>query len=119
MNMVKDEDLMHTLFFSGGDFIYSLKESAHTILEIFRLILKSLSNTLENNGGGSSLDDRVGQATRLRRIPNTVNMASDDGQGNPLYCIPLFYEDVISMNLSEVICLWREVQDLFLPKVGV
>ena len=41
----------------------------------------------------STLDDSVGQSTRLRRVPNTVNMSSSDENGNPYYCIPLLEED--------------------------
>ena len=52
--------------------------------------------------GKNTLDDRVGQPTRLRRVPNTVNMSSSDKEGNPYYCIPLIKED-LSFNLEHIL----------------
>tara|TARA_R100001510_G_scaffold57640_1_gene66594 strand:- start:19 stop:1008 length:990 start_codon:yes stop_codon:yes gene_type:complete len=118
MGMVKDEDLMHTLFFSGRGFHLFIEGERTNDIRNIQAYFKVVKEFLRNGGGGSSLDDRVGQATRLRRVPNTVNMASDDGQGNPLYCIPLFYEDVISMTLSEVIEMARSPRLIPFRKSG-
>ena len=118
MNMVKDEDLMHTLFFSGRGFHLFIEGERTYDIRNIQAYFKVVKQYLENNGGGSSLDDRVGQATRLRRVPNTVNMASDDGQGNALYCIPLFYEDVITMALEDVLLLASKPRHIPFQKSG-
>ena len=118
MSMVKDEDLMHTLFFSGRGFHLFIEGERTDDIRNIQAYFKVIKEYLRNSGGGSSLDDRVGQSSRLRRVPNTVNMASDDGQGNPLYCIPLFYKDVISMTLSEVIEMARSPRHIPFQKSG-
>ena len=55
-------------------------------------------------GEDITLDDRVGQTTRLRRVPNTVNMSSSDNEGNPYFCIPLVEED-LSNDVSHILSL--------------
>ena len=94
MDWVNMNDYQHTLFFSGRGFhLFIFGEPIDNIRSIqtfFRFIKKNLTNTF----GKNTLDDRVGQTTRLRRIPNTVNMSSMDENGNPYFCIPLFYDDL-------------------------
>ena len=52
---------------------------------IFGLPLRLLAREVydkcvEKVGIENTLDDRVGQPTRLRRVPNTVNMSSSDNE---------------------------------------
>jgi len=118
MQMVKDEDLIHTLFFSGRGFHLFIEGNRTDNIRDIQAYFKVVKQYLYENGGGSSLDDRVGQASRLRRVPNTVNMASDDGSGNVLYCIPLFYEDVFSMNLEDILLMARSPRLIPFQKSG-
>ena len=55
-------------------------------------------------GKKNSLDERVGQKTRLRRVPNTVNMSSSDGNGNARYCIPLTIDD-LRLDIEEILTM--------------
>jgi len=91
MEHVKENDWEHSLFFSGRGFhLFIEGERTHSIrnIQVFFRQMKALL------GENSTLDDRVGQISRLRRVPNTVNLSSSDENGNPYYCIPLFYEDL-------------------------
>lgn len=91
MEHVKENKWEHSLFFSGRGFhLFIEGEQTHSIrnIQVFFRRMKSLL------GENSTLDDRVGQITRLRRVPNTVNLSSSDGNGNSYYCIPLFYDDL-------------------------
>ncbi len=95
MNYVYDNDYEHTLFFSGRGFhlflFGEIADSMRSIQFFFREVKKFLVSKV---GEKVSLDDRVGQVTRLRRVPNTVNMSSSDENNNPYYCIPLLKEDL-------------------------
>jgi len=95
MGFVYEKDYEHTLFFSGRGFhlfvFGEIAESMRSIQFFFRDIKQYL---IEQVGKNITLDDRVGQITRLRRIPNTVNMSSSDERGNPYFCIPLLKEDL-------------------------
>ncbi len=118
MQMVKEQDLMHTLFFSGRGFHLFIEGERTNDIRNIQAYFREVKGYIRDNGGGSSLDDRVGQTTRLRRIPNTVNMASEDEQGNPLYCIPIFHEDVFSMNLEDILSLARKPRIIPFRKSG-
>ena len=95
MTYVIENDYQYTLFFSGRGFhLFIFGEVTDTIRNIqvfFREIKAYLVNRV---GSDITLDDRVGQATRLRRIPNTVNMSSRDENGSPYFCIPLLRTDL-------------------------
>ncbi len=95
MALVYEKDYEHTLFFSGRGFhlflFGELAKDMRSIQFFFRDIKQYL---IEHVGKNITLDDRVGQITRLRRVPNTVNMSSSDENGNPYFCIPLLKEDL-------------------------
>jgi len=85
----------HTIFFSGRGFhLFVFGKQVDNIRGIqayFREVKEYLDSKV---GDENSLDERVGQVTRSRRVPNTVNLASDNGNGIPYYCIPIFQEDI-------------------------
>ena len=85
----------HTIFFSGRGFhLFVYGENAESIRGI-QAFFREVKNYLDSKTMSKhSLDERVGQTTRLRRVPNTVNLASDNGKGIPYYCIPIFEEDI-------------------------
>ena len=49
----------------------------------------------------------VGQTSRLRRVPNTVNMSSSDGRGNARYCIPLTVDD-LDLSVEDILSLAKK-----------
>jgi len=118
MDWVMEKDIMHTLFFSGRGFHLFLDgketDSIRNIQAYFKEIKKMLISKV---GKDITLDDRVGQTTRLRRIPNTVNMSSADKNGNPLFCIPLMYDD-LSLPLNELMTLASKPRNIPFKKVG-
>ena len=81
MEMVIDNDYLHTLFFSGRGFHLFLfgktTKNMRNVQTFFREVKQLLDLKVGKN---NSLDERVGQKTRLRRVPNTVNMSSSDGK---------------------------------------
>ncbi len=95
MTYVIENDYQYTLFFSGRGFhLFVFGEVTDTIRNI-QVLFREIKTYLVNRVGSDiTLDDRVGQATRLRRIPNTVNMSSRDENGNPYFCIPLLRTDL-------------------------
>ena len=95
MTYVIENDYQYTLFFSGRGFhLFVFGEVTDTIRNI-QVFFREIKTYLVNRVGSDiTLDDRVGQATRLRRIPNTVNMSSRDENGNPYFCIPLLRTDL-------------------------
>mgnify|MGYP005988234149 FL=1 len=107
MELVLEQEFEYTLFFSGRGFHMFIfgeiveSKDMRSIQYFFREIKKYLISKV---GDDITLDDRVGQKTRLRRVPNTVNMASADSNGNPYYCIPLLEED-LSKDISEILSL--------------
>ena len=68
-------------------------------------------------GSKNTLDDRVGQTTRLRRVPNTVNMSSSDENGNPRYCVPLTVDD-LSLSLEEILSIAKKPRHIPFKKGG-
>tara|TARA_R100000900_G_scaffold1565_1_gene3466 strand:- start:5471 stop:6463 length:993 start_codon:yes stop_codon:yes gene_type:complete len=105
MEYVITNDIQHSCFFSGRGFHLFLHgevtDNIRDIQAYFRIIKKYLKN---NTNYEITLDDRVGQSTRLRRVPNTVNMSSRNEAGIPYYCIPIFYED-LARGLSHILKL--------------
>lgn len=91
LGYINKHDYQHTMFFSGKGFhlfVYGEVTDDIRNIQAFYREVKSLL------GSDSTLDDRVGQTTRLRRIPNTVNLSSSDENGVPYYCIPIFENDL-------------------------
>jgi len=88
-------EYQHTIFFSGRGFhLFVFGENAENIRGI-QAFFREVKNHLDSKTNSKhSLDERVGQTTRLRRVPNTVNLASDSGNGIPYYCIPIFEDDI-------------------------
>ena len=105
MELVIQRNYLHTLFFSGRGFHLFLfgkrAKDMRSVQVLFREIKEYLSSKV---GKKNTLDDRVGQTTRLRRVPNTVNMSSSDKKGNPYYCIPLTIDD-LSKDLEAILAL--------------
>ena len=93
-------DTKHTTFFSGRGFhlfvFGEMTDEPRNLQFYFREVRDYLQNNRTKENGffnrnySLTLDERVGQTTRLRRVPNTVNLASDNGHGIPYYCIPIF-----------------------------
>tara|TARA_R110001592_G_scaffold95358_2_gene274820 strand:+ start:4315 stop:5316 length:1002 start_codon:yes stop_codon:yes gene_type:complete len=90
-------DTKHTLFFSGRGFhlfvFGEVTDEPRNLQFYFREVRDYLLGQ-RYKASMLTLDERVGQTTRLRRVPNTVNLASDNGHGIPYYCIPIFEEDI-------------------------
>jgi len=118
MELVILRDYIHTLFFSGRGFhlfIFGKRTSGmRNVQTLFREIKEYLISKV---GKDITLDDRVGQTTRLRRVPNTVNMSSSDGRGNARYCIPLNTND-LSLSIEEIIELAKAPRHLPFEKGG-
>lgn len=107
MDWVAEKSYEHTLFFSGRGFhLFIFGEPAESIRSI-QTFFRQIKKKLEEAYGENSLDERVGQTTRLRRIPNTVNMSSSDENRNPYFCVPLFYND-LTLPLEEVLAIAKE-----------
>ena len=118
MQLVHQKDYLHTLFFSGRGFHLFLfgkrTKNMRNVQTFFREIKAYLSSKV---GSKNSLDDRVGQTTRLRRIPNTVNMSSSDENGNPYYCIPLT-RFVLMCELEDILEIAKEPRLIPFKKEG-
>ena len=118
MEMVIENNYLHTLFFSGRGFHLFLfgktTKNMRNVQTLFREIKQLLDLKV---GKKNSLDERVGQKTRLRRVPNTVNMSSSDGKGNALYCIPLTIDD-LRLDIEEILTMALEPRLLPFKKSG-
>jgi hypothetical protein len=118
MDLVYSRDYEHTLFFSGRGFhLFLFGEVTHNMRNIQVLFKEIKTYLVSKVGENNSLDDRVGQTTRLRRIPNTVNMSSLDENNKPYYCIPLLKEDLI-LPLSELLSLAKKPRHIPFQKGG-
>ena len=118
MEKIVGEDIMHTLFFSGRGFHLFLDgEPTNDIrnIQAYHRELKALLKSKVNRK--LTLDDRVGQATRLRRVPNTVNMSTTNNEGIAYYCIPLEHND-LSLELEQILSLASKPRHLPFRKVG-
>ena len=118
MEMVIENNYLHTLFFSGRGFHLFLfgkpTKNMRNIQTFFREIKQLLDLKV---GKKNSLDERVGQKTRLRRVPNAVNMSSSDGKGNARYCIPLTIDD-LRLDIEEILTMALEPRLLPFKKSG-
>ena len=93
LDYINKHDYLHTMFFSGKGFhlfVYGEVTDDIRNIQAFHRVVKELLPE------DSTLDDRVGQTTRLRRVPNTVNLSSSNENGVPYYCIPIFEDDLKS-----------------------
>jgi len=118
MELVYKRDYEHTLFFSGRGFHLFLFGSIAKDMRSIRIFFKEIKNYLISKVGKMiTLDDRVGQTTRLRRVPNTVNMSSANNEGNPYYCIPLLKTD-LSLDLNEILALAQRPRHIPFQKEG-
>lgn len=103
MELVINKNYLHTFFFSGRGFhlfLFGKRTNNSRNIQIFFKEIKEY--LISKVGKDITLDDRVGQDSRLRRVPNTVNMSSSDGKGNARYCIPLTIDD-LSLDLEEIL----------------
>jgi len=99
LDYVYERNIEHTCFFSGRGFHLFLEGEQIDNIRPIQFFFRQIKEHLESNIlHKSTLDERVGQSTRLRRIPNTVNMNSLK------YCIPIFKED-IEKGLDEILIL--------------
>ena len=118
MKMVIENNYLHTLFFSGRGFHLFLfgkpTKNMRNVQTLFREIKQLLVLKV---GKDNSLDERVGQKTRLRRVPNTVNMSSSDGKGNARYCIPLTIDD-LKLDIEQILSMALEPRLLPFKKSG-
>mgnify|MGYP003132396961 CR=1 FL=1 len=118
MNMVINNNWLHTLFFSGRGFHLFLfgkrTNNMRNVQTFFREVKENLSIKV---GRKNTLDERVGQTTRLRRVPNTVNMSSSDENGNPYYCVPLTVDD-LSLNLEQILSIAKKPRHIPFKKGG-
>ena len=118
MEMVIENNYLHTLFFSGRGFHLFLfgkpTKNMRNVQTFFREIKQLLDLKV---GKKNSLDERVGQKTRLRRVPNTVNMSSSDGKGNARYCIPLTIDD-LRLDIEEILTMALKPRLLPFKKSG-
>jgi len=118
MELVLSRQYKYTLFFSGRGFHLFLfgkrTSNMRNVQTLFREIKEYLVSKV---GKSNTLDERVGQTTRLRRVPNTVNMSSSDENGNPYYCIPLIEND-LSKNLESILVLAKEPRHIPFQKGG-
>ena len=118
MEMVIENNYLHTLFFSGRGFHLFLfgktTKNMRNVQTFFREVKQLLDLKV---GKKNSLDERVGQKTRLRRVPNTVNMSSSDGKGNARYCIPLTIDD-LRLDIEEILTMALKPRLLPFKKSG-
>ena len=105
MELVLEQEFEYTLFFSGRGFhMFIFGEEAKDMRSIQSFFREIKQYLISKVGKDITLDDRVGQTTRLRRVPNTVNMSSINNEGNSLFCIPLIEED-LSKEVSHILSL--------------
>ena len=91
MDYIKSNDWERSLFFSGRGFHLFIEGEPTTSIRNIQVFFNEVKSQLRQN---STLDERVGQVTRLRRIPNTVNLSSRGENGEPFFCVPLFDKDL-------------------------
>jgi len=117
MQKVLENNWEYTLFFSGRGFhLFLFGERTDNIRNI-QVFFREIKKTLDANFYPNTLDERVGQTTRLRRVPNTVNMSSSDSEGNPYYCIPLMKNE-LSFTLDGILDLASRPRHIPFKKGG-
>lgn len=117
MSYVTLNDWQHTLFFSGRGFhLFIFGEVAETMRDV-QTFFRQIKEVLDSEVGENTLDERVGQTSRLRRVPNTVNMSSSDGRGNARYCIPLTVDD-LDLSVEDILSLAKKPRNIPFKKGG-
>tara|TARA_R110002012_G_scaffold45690_3_gene121261 strand:- start:2785 stop:3771 length:987 start_codon:yes stop_codon:yes gene_type:complete len=118
MEMVVQNNYLHTLFFSGRGFHLFLFGKKTKDMRNVQTFFKQIKEYLIMKvGKENTLDERVGQTTRLRRVPNTVNMSSSDGEGNARYCVPLTVDD-LSLDIGEILSIAKKPRHIPFQKGG-
>ena len=118
MELVITNDYQHTLFFSGRGFhLFLFGERTNNMRDVQTFFKEIQEYLIMKVGKDNTLDERVGQTTRLRRVPNTVNMSSSDGEGNARYCIPLTIDD-LSLDIGEILTMALKPRHLPFRKGG-
>tara|TARA_R100001463_G_scaffold136642_1_gene202722 strand:- start:2573 stop:3559 length:987 start_codon:yes stop_codon:yes gene_type:complete len=118
MELIINKNYSHTLFFSGRGFhLFLFGERTNEMRSVQTFFREIKQYLVSKVGKNTTLDDRVGQTTRLRRVPNTVNMSSADNKGNPLYCIPLEVND-LSLNIESILQLASKPRHIPFKKGG-
>jgi hypothetical protein len=118
MELVINREYKYTLFFSGRGFhLFLFGERTPTMRNVQTFFREIKQYLVSKVGVNNSLDERVGQTTRLRRVPNTVNMSSADSNGIPYYCIPLMESD-LSKSLKELLTLASRPRHIPFKKGG-
>tara|TARA_R110000824_G_scaffold338355_1_gene524825 strand:+ start:683 stop:1690 length:1008 start_codon:yes stop_codon:yes gene_type:complete len=98
LSYLDKQDYIYEIYFSGNGFhVFVYGEVSDNIRDIQQFFYK-----LYPVAKHGTLDKSGVQTRRLRRVPNTVNMNTEDF----LYCIPLKKEDLGTM--SQIIALARE-----------
>tara|TARA_R110001592_G_scaffold224032_1_gene479528 strand:- start:662 stop:1729 length:1068 start_codon:yes stop_codon:yes gene_type:complete len=86
-------DYKFTYFFSGNGFhvfVFGIKTNGVSNIRPVQAFWREVQSWTING----TLDGKVIQTSRLRRVPNTVNMNSNSNEEIPYYCIPLLIEDI-------------------------
>ena len=118
MELVINRNYLHTLFFSGRGFHLFLFGKPAKDMRSVQVLFKEIKQYLISKvGKTNTLDDRVGQTTRLRRVPNTVNMSSSDKNSNPYYCVPLTIDD-LSLSIEEILVIAQRPRHIPFKKGG-
>ena len=118
MELVLSRQYKYTLFFSGRGFhLFLFGKRTHNMRNVQTFFREIKEYLVHKVGKSNSLDERVGQTTRLRRVPNTVNMSSSDDNGNPYYCIPLIEND-LSKNIEGILTLASRPRHIPFEKGG-
>lgn len=118
MNYVIEKDYQYTLFFSGRGFhLFLFGEQTDNMRNVQTLFREIKEYLILKVGKDITLDERVGQTTRLRRVPNTVNMSSSDGRGNARFCIPLLVSD-LNLTIEQILTLAEKPRQIPFQKGG-
>ena len=118
MNYVIEKDYQYTLFFSGRGFhLFLFGEKTDNMRNVQTLFREIKEYLILKVGKDITLDERVGQTTRLRRVPNTVNMSSSDGRGNARFCIPLLVSD-LNLTIEQILTLAEKPRQIPFQKGG-
>ena len=116
--MIIANNYQHTLFFSGRGFhLFVFGKKTKNMRDVQTFFKEIKEYLIMKVGKDNTLDERVGQTTRLRRVPNTVNMSSSDGEGNARYCIPLTIND-LSLDIEEILLMALKPRHIPFKKGG-
>ena len=93
-----EKDIIFKMYFSGKGFhVFVYGEPVDDI--------RSIQQYYSEISDGIDTLDRTGiQTNRLRRVPNSMNLSSEDENGEPYFCIPLVIDD-LAKDLSSILSL--------------